>query len=394
MLARAGKDGVFNMVVLTPPGLIEVAGEVREISLGSNGFVRVFSEEGGLLTYPLSPTCVAAHEGRYLPSEEVRVGDFVILGVADGQVREISVLDSDLKDGFVEEVNLKSVPQEIAVRLFTGARMKAWVSSGVVVTRKGASSSLKKVRAGDRVSLSLRNGVVTRIEADEAARTIEGIVRAVDERSMRLTIQEGENPEIVLAVSPNARMTYVKEAIRLADVRAGDVVVVKMKGGLASEIRVQDRTPSNVAGKVVRVRSGKSPRITIEPDAGKAVTYDIGLQCAIEFRGLPLMPEDLVPGDAVRVTCLGARATRIEVDSRPMETVSGTLLAMLVDPQTLRYAVRLRTGSGEIRTYAALDGVEVRWRNQRLAPGDLVEGDIVMLELRGRIVTKVTVLFR
>ena len=391
-------DGEVTAIeVRSPEGTSEVEGIVREIRLGSSPAIRIRDESGNDLTYSLTPDCLA-RSGRFLVGlEDVKVGDRVILSLERSESGKswnagmIVVRQTDEASGWVESVDVEWVPARMVVRLYSGTTLRAWVSPGAKAWRKDKAIELKKVSAGDRVKLSLLDGVITRVEAEDAGAAIEGVVQSVDERRNRLTVKPQDEAPLTVTITSSTRITYLKKSISLSEVMVGDRVQVKMKDAYAASVNVEDRVAVEVTGEITRVAKGTSPKVSIKPSQGSTSTYTLASDVTIEYDGYPMTISDLVVGDRATLTVYGSRATHVSVEHRPKSEANVTFVSMIVD-LTEGYSLRVRNEKGAVVTYRVKDGASVSKGAASLKLEDLVEGNVLAVSLAGNVITRIVVL--
>ncbi|NPV69412.1 MAG: S-layer homology domain-containing protein [Firmicutes bacterium] len=384
--------------VRSPEGTSEAEGIVREIKMGASPEIRIKDAHGNDLTYELLPECIARSGRALIALEDLKVGDRVILDLetpASGSawnVKMITVRNTDEASGWVESIEAEWAPARMNVKLFSGTTLRAWVSPDAKIWRKGKAIELEKVSAGDRVKMSLLDGVITRIEAQDARAAIEGVVEKVEERRNRLTVKPQDEEGVTIALDSSTKITYLKQAITLGEIVVGDRVQVKMKDAYAASVDVEDRVPKEITGEITRVSTGTAARISIKPpEGGGTSTYTLAADVKIEYDGYPMTTADLMRGDRVTLTIHGSRVTRVSVERRPQSEVHVTYVSMITDLAE-GYSLRVRNEKGAVVTYKVKDGAGVRKGTTDMELEDLVAGNLLALKLAGNVITQITVL--
>ncbi|MCR4397605.1 MAG: S-layer homology domain-containing protein [Firmicutes bacterium] len=394
---RARGDVVVDLDVLAEGDARELEGVVREIRLGSDGEIRIRDSEGDDLAYRLSPSCVVKCGGAGIGIGDVHVGDRVLLEIAsppddgDWQVRNVTVRRTDEKGGWVEAMETDSVPPRLRVRLFSGSLLAAWMDPDAGVWRKGKQIDEGDVKPGDRVNMSMVDGVVVRLEVLDSLSAIEGVVEAVEPSRKRLTIGLGEEQSLTVTLAEDAKITYVKQVITLGEVKPGDRVQVKVKDGKATALEVEDRVSRIVEGQVTRVTTGSNPKVWVKPSEGPVASYVLASDVGVEFDGFPLEASDILKDDAVQMRVYGNRVTRVTIVRRPSFDALGAVVSVVCD-LTGGYAIRIRDEEQRLVSYKVRDDATVRRGAEQIDLADLKEGGLVMLRVAGNVVTRITLL--
>ncbi len=394
---RVAADKITRITVLPREGTAEVEGAVRELKLGPDGEIRIRDAQLEDRVYELSPYCTGRCGGRYLPLEDVHVNDVVLLELektSSGEnwlARTITVRETGEAGGFAESVEAEFVPPRIRVRLYSGGSLSAWILPGAKVWRKGKLVKVEDIDPGDRVKMTLLDGVATRLEIEDSLSAIEGVVEEVDARRRRLTVRPQDEQPITLTLADNARLTYVKQPVGLDEVKVGDRVQVKLRNALAASVDVEDRVPREVSGQVTRLSAGSSPKVWIKPTEGSATSYALAADVKVEYDGLPLQVTDILKDDRVVLRVYGSRVTRVIIDKRVWLDVQGTVVSVLADLLE-GYSLRIRNTEGDVITYRVKDDAPIRKGSVVLDWGDLKEGCVVDLRVAGNVVTRITVL--
>ncbi len=394
---RVTGDEVTRITVIPKEGMMEIEGVVREIELGSESTIRVRDAQMEDRSFALSPYCVAKCGGRVIELHDVHVNDLILLelektsSTAGWMVRTLTVRVTDEAGGWVETVEADSAPPRIKVRLYSGSSLYAWMLPTARVWRKGKAVEIRDIGAGDRVRMSLIDGVATSLEVEDSLSAIEGVVEEAEAKRHRLTVRpQGESP-ITLTLADGARITYAKQPADLTIVQPGDRVQVKVKNGLAAGVDVEDRVPREVVGRVTRVSAGAAPKIWVKPATGSAQNYALAADVKVEYEGLPLKPAEILGDDSVSLVVYGSRVTRVVIEKRVSLEVQGSIVSALADLLE-GYSIRIRNDKGNVVTYRVMDNVPIKKGSASLEWSDLKENDVVNLKLAGNVVTRITVL--
>ncbi|MGE5541849.1 MAG: S-layer homology domain-containing protein [Bacillota bacterium] len=390
-------DEIVDISVLPRPGITEIEGIVRELRLGPDQEIRIKDAQLDDRVFEMSPYCMARCGGRVIALEDLHVNDRVVLeleGPASGArqtVKSITLRVTEEAGGWVESVEAESAPPLIKVRLYSGSFLYAWALPTARVWRKGKEVEFEDIDAGDRVKMSLVDGVVTSLEVEDSLSAIEGVVEEVDAKRDRLTVRPQDEGLITLTLADSARVTYSKQPVALDEVLPGDRVQIKVKNGLASTVEVEDRVPREVTGQVTRLSTGSSPKIWVKPATGATQNYALAADVNVEYDGLPLKPADILKDDWVSLRIYGSRVTRVVIEKRTSLDVQGTIVSVLADLLE-GYSIRIRDEEGDVVTYRVTDDAPIRKGSTTLEWEDLKENDIVGLRLDGNVVTRITIL--
>lgn len=192
---------------------------------------------------------------------DFKKGDYVTLQLSNGKVTSISaeqkteyVTDAVISDIVIADDLVVTI--EHADEKYNGMVLN--IANDVIVTKNGASKSLSDIYRGDKVTLTLEYGQVTKIVATSSKTTVEGNIREIHISS---------NPYMIIAVNGNEKKYDIPSSVSIKingtegsiyDFRLGDTVKITVESQAITAISatsVQSGTYSITAGVVTAINS-------------------------------------------------------------------------------------------------------------------------------------------
>lgn len=327
----------------------------------------------------------AALVGRALPtllaSRGWRVTEGLILTRNESRDSQGLRLDYLFRTGAGEEWELAAGP----------GVGRLWAPDWLVVKggRVGTSGLLA---VGDAARVWLRAGQIVLVEVLPAdQRRLTGVIETVSPQHSRLAVTVGGRRE-VFSLHPGAKVTVGGQVAALTDLLPGQRVSLAVRGGLveevAAELPVADlpayRQPATrlLTGRLV-ARDGERLRVLLTD--GREEVWDLAATTVLTAGGRLLTPEELQPGDLVRLTVeegLPGRLVKLEVTrDYPRETLwYGRLVRVQPQDRVLVVAEARRLNYGrwlppeDYRSFALTPEAVVYAGSRRLDPAELVAG--------------------
>jgi len=196
----------------------------------------------------------------------------------------------------------------------------AVTGQSMVVSTAGKPLTLKDLRKGDGVSVSLFGNVASKIVV--APTRITGVVRSVDADAKRLVLREtgaegeaGAGKDITMRVDDQATIvTTDGKTVQLGDLRQGDGVSITREGDLAQRIEVNPK-PDELTGFVKSVSADLRTFVVTETGTTKDITVAVNDQTTIvTTEGRTLHMRDLKEGDGVGISHIASLAKKIVVN--------------------------------------------------------------------------------
>lgn len=234
-------------------------------------------------------TCISGisditKSGKAATIRDFTTGDYVVLNLSGGKVESIFGTQSTetIKSATVEAINHSTETPTIIIShaddMYDG--MELVVGNNVSVIKDGAAADMNSVYRGDKVTITMEYGVISKISGTSLRRNIDGTIRAVN-ISQRPTITVlVNNEEKVYDVSNGIAITINGEAGTLYDFRVGDKVTITLESEAVVKISTitSQATEANLSGTVISVNSSyKFIKIATTDSTGNS--YEENVYC-------------------------------------------------------------------------------------------------------------------
>jgi hypothetical protein len=214
------------------------------------------------------------------------------------------------------------------------------VSPKAVLSLNGSAAAFGDLRVGDTVKATMQYGIVTKLEIQRAATTVNGTIVAVNAANgtapASLTVlvtANGASTATVYNLAAGATLKINGQAAHLADLQPNDAVIVTAASGVAEKVEVT-RTATTVAGTVAALTPASAtslPKISVAVTANGSTTatqYAVPASAVVKLNGQASQFSALQVGDSVTMTLAGNFVLKVEATRGPQTTViSGLLLA-------------------------------------------------------------------
>ena len=182
------------------------------------------------------------------------------------------------------------------------------ISSNVEVLKDGAGVDMNSVYRGDKVSLTLEYGVVSKIIAQSDKKTVDGTIRAVSISASPTITVLVNNEEVVYDVSNDIAISINGEAGTLYDFRVGDKVTLTTESNAVTKIAsvTNQSTEGNISGTVLAVNNAYK-FIKVQATDSTGNTYEENVYCKdtkttfITAAGTTKQFKDVVEGNVISV---------------------------------------------------------------------------------------------
>lgn len=243
----------------------------REVKAIYSGYQNV---EGTLYVNVTNPatnksetyTCISGinditKSGKTATIRDFTAGDYIVLSLSGGKVESIfgTERSETIKSATIEAINHSTETPTIVIShaddVYDG--MELLVGSSVSVIKDGAAADMNSVYRGDKVTITMEYGVISKIAATSLKRTVEGTIRAVNISQYPTITVLVNNEEKVYDVSSGITITINDEAGTLYDFRVGDKVSITTESEAVVKISTitNQATEGNLSGTVISVNS-------------------------------------------------------------------------------------------------------------------------------------------
>lgn len=186
--------------------------------------------------------------------------------------------------------------------------------SSIKVIKKGENVTIRDIKEGDFVTVTLREGKVIKVEAIDKSEVIRNaIIEAIDHSGEVPTITISHADEIyngkVFAIGNDVSVLKDGDVTDMNSVYRGDAVSITLEYGELSKI-VATANRRNHEGTIREVRISEYPSIVVMVN-GKEETFDITKDVQITVNGEEATLYDFRVGDKVTLTTESEAVTKI-----------------------------------------------------------------------------------
>lgn len=318
--------GVNAIVTLNTDGVVYVDVNSSIPDQEVYGVYKSYQTQNGVMTVVItvpnsssteSYTCVSGindikKNGVSGTIRDIKEGDYVVLTISGGKVTAISAIDktTTIKSATIEAINNNESSPSITIshadEEYDGMTLE--ISSNVEVLKDGAGVDMNSVYRGDKVSLTLEYGVVSKIIAQSDKKTVDGTIRAVSISASPTITVLVNNEEVVYDVSNDIAISINGEAGTLYDFRVGDKVTLTTESNAVTKIAsvTNQSTEGNISGTVLAVNNAYK-FIKVQATDSTGNTYEENVYCKdtkttfITAAGTTKQFKDVVEGNVISV---------------------------------------------------------------------------------------------
>lgn len=253
--------------------------------------------------YECSENLSVTYDGSPATVRSFTKGDVITLELSGGKIVNIigETKTSTITGAIVEEV---IVGDDIAITISHGDDEydgKTYtVSSDVTVKKNDITSSLDSIYKGDKVSLTLEYGVITKITATSSKKTVEGTIKALTIASPQSSMTVSVNgTETTYEIPKDVQITINGETGSLYDFRVGDQVKITIE--------------SDAITRIVATTTQESSGVISGVVTGVNTSYGV----------ISILPEGSTTGESKQVYCKDDITTFVDVNgaSKKMKDV-------------------------------------------------------------------------
>ena len=266
----------------------------------------------------------------------------------------------------------------------TGLTRTFMCIDNVPVTYAGSPATLKSLKSGDTVTLTVADGKVQAISAAEKAVTISNaVVESLDinddnELVMTISSTNDEYDGQSYIISDSVSVTKNSKDSEMSEIYVGDKVTITMSYGEVTKVAATSTT-STVSGTLVELTISNQPSITVKVD-GKNKTYVIPQNCTITINEKEGSLYDFRVGDSMVLTTQSEAVTKIKC-STSVATTSGRVDGTVTAVNTSYGFISVITDGSDVPITVFCSDAKTKFANnsgtslamKKIAVGDYVE---------------------
>ena len=211
-------------------------------------------------SYECASDLAVTYDGTPATIRSFTKGDVMTLQIVNGKVSVITGENktTTISGAIVESV---SVDEEVTMKISHGDKsydgQTYIVSNDVSVTKNEAPSSLDKIYKGDRVTLTLEYGVISKIKASSNQKVVEGTIQSLTISTQSTMLVKVKDEVMTYEIPKNVEILINGEEGSLYDFRVNDKVKLTLESDAIKKIVAETTQESsgNITGVVTGVNT-------------------------------------------------------------------------------------------------------------------------------------------
>lgn len=293
-----------------------VTGMFAEYNEASSS-IKIVDSNNVTQKYTASKQTPVMYNGAESELSDIAAGDEIRITLTGNTAAFVESISADLNDTiegiFVKTSKLTDTTVIIIKDPITEEEEQYPISDSVVVKRNNSSSTLTTLEKGDNLKITLKNGKVSVISAENKSSSVSGTIESIEldpEFKLNVTVQ-GETK--AYGVYDSVSVKRNGSIGDLSSLMAGDSVTLTLEYGVASKIVATSKQVKK-SGKVSEIVISSSPKITVKSDSD---THEYYVRNSVKIYKNTTEAEiyDIRIGDSVTVTVEGETVTEINLTS-------------------------------------------------------------------------------
>lgn len=280
--------------------------------------------------------------------------------------------------GTISDIN--SLLRRITLSKSNGVDEDFVIPTGAGIYFDGVAGTFQDLTVGQPVTLTLSQGVVTRIDAPrvEKAKTIDGILQFVSTSMISIENDDTGRTESY-NIGTSVKCIRDDRNATLSDLVVGDIVEITVTGSTVNRIEAWSAL-RDVSGHIVSINlAPRYPIITVETSKGRTEDFEFSRNVSItKNRDRYADVEDLKKGDEVALKLEYDRVVSI-VATSVKTNVSGHIKSITWERDST--TVTITDDSGEDYTFFITRDTDLREGRRRFDPADLRVGYYLDVEM-------------
>jgi hypothetical protein len=364
--------------VETQPPTQTVTGTIAAVSTGASSSISVSVTGGATASYYLTAATRVQVDGRPAAFSDLRAGMTVTLTLQGGALKQVRA------EGQARTVTATLMgcvygpPSLITVQLGDLTRATFPLADGCAIKRDGVAAALTALLSGDSLTLQLRGEALWGIDARAGNRDVSGVLERVAYAPPAVTVRTSAGSE-TFPLADDVTVVRGGRMKSLADLRAGDVVQVRVSAGEVVRIEAQP-VEGEVEGTVVAVTIAAAPMITVRTAAGRDETYPVAAGATIKKGRTRIALNEILPGYRATMTIESGEAVTIYVEAvTVLEDFRGTVEYVVESAEVIVVAVDGAGTGSEPREVHITDDTIFIADHDVVDFEDIAEGDRVVV---------------
>ena len=273
--------------------------------------IKIKEAEDSVLSHYLTADTIVRYNGTIIGINDISVGYDAVVTYKSGKLYSVdftdALIDDVIKGAFSGSANSTAKGTTITVNVIgdndtqlSSEKTTFKLSDECVITYNNNTCALASIKAGSYVKLTVKEGIVTVLEAQNKENTFSGRVDEVilePVYKLRIEANGGEVDEYLL--NSEVKVTRNGKTVSVREVLAGDTVSVTTSYGIIKSLVATSRASAKT-GIIKEVIISSTPKLTLTYD-GVDTTYYVTTDAEITLSGVKSTFYDLRVGQATTI---------------------------------------------------------------------------------------------
>lgn len=298
--------------------------------------IKIKEAEDSVLSHYITADTIVRYNGTVIGINDISVGYDAVVTYKSGKLYSVdftdALIDDVIKGAFSGSANSTAKGTTVTINVIGEndtqipiEKTTFKLSDECVITYNNNTCSLASIKAGSYVKLTVKEGLVTVLEAQNKENTFSGRVDEVilePVYKLRIEANGGEIDEYLL--NSEVKVTRNGKTVSVREVLAGDTVSVTTSYGIIKSLVATSRASAKT-GIIKEVIISSTPKLTLTYD-GVDTTYYVTTDAEITLSGVKSTFYDLRVGQATTIKLDSDTVVAIEsAASDEVVTWSGTV---------------------------------------------------------------------
>lgn len=324
-------------------------------------------------------TVIKTDDGTDLAFEELAINDAVEISADADQIANkivVVVADSDQSSGVI--YNVDEYNRLIIIEEKTGLRTYKMANNMSVSISGMLSATVSSLKEGDEANYTVVDGVMTAIAVSGNTNSYggNGIFKSLDTDNRIINYTDSNGSLKADYYNTSTIITFADgETGSVTDLQSGDSLQITVKGGVISEIKVQNRKASDgLKGKVYAIDRTNNV-LTLEDAAGTKTAYDIADTVKVTVYGELATLTSVIKDMKVEVTLVNNKITKINASDR----IEGVVTAVNTNNSTITVKTEEATTTYDVAdsSLTVYEYSSINYRLSAVSVGDTVSMKVV-----------------
>lgn len=261
-------------------------------------------------SYVCAESMTVTYQGSPATLNSIATNDTITVSIVDGKVTSVvgAPKSTTISNAVVEDIIIgdSTVALKISHANSEYDGMTYTVADNVSVKKDSTTTTLSKIYKGDRVTLTLDYGEVTKITATSTLTTVEGTLKEIKLASQSSIVVSRDGTDYEYSITTDTKMTRDEKEATLYDFRVGDRVKVVLESNAVKTISTVSvvSTEGSMTGKVEAINTsfGFLSIVPTGETASQTVFYHANKVTVLNKLGAAKNVSNIKVGDTVYVT--------------------------------------------------------------------------------------------